>query len=220
MRRVRRPAWYAAAVSAGLLAGFVAHAHAQATGDYGRTSEGTKSQSHHVGQPHEHPMGEAHPSGRTTNQSPFQLQAQEDRVAWTEWCEEFKRLLKSVVWEPLSAEFSGRGKPWYQATASFRFQNPRLYAPPYASVGKPGAQVQKREELAYFQSRVHERLRELVAQVPEFPPKSNIAYFTRNSTFTFNYGGTKEEYADCENFLDEIERRPPAPARQPARKKR
>ena len=200
-----------------------------------------------------------------TPQRPLQGNLQEDRVAWANWCEEYKRLLKAHVWTPLDAQY-GSGpyqygdRQWYRLQFDTNFYNPRFWTvttdgngsvkltnnlgatmtysafqkdrqgrtirrPPVlnSSAGmifvSPAFayQVQNAGMAEAFAGAAQISLESLAAAVPPFPPESNVSSFSRPTAnvrlVTRSTGRNVEQYwQDCERFVEQFERPPPANA--------
>jgi hypothetical protein len=153
-----------------------------------------------------------------TDQTTLQAGLKDDRVAWKTWCDEYKRLLRVMVMDPLDAEFSGNYMT-LRANMLFGFYNPKFNDPKvlkqranaspgsrggtvWASPGmivfiakpSPGFAVADRtrfDQATYtnFQQRVKTLASEMVQQLPDFPQPSRISYFGRSLEIKLNDPG-------------------------------
>jgi hypothetical protein len=164
--------------------------------------------------PWEQPAG-AEPLQGGAQEIRLQGSATEDRVTWQNWCEEYKRLLKEIVIDPLDDEFGGRSM-LLRANVQFGFYNPQfnnaqslrqqirtqrssagatvLESPGIiVLISKAGFQYwtgqrQADDQVRFgtFQTRVKNLASELAKQIPAFPQHSRISYFSRPLKINLN----------------------------------
>jgi hypothetical protein len=145
----------------------------------------------------------------------LQGSVREDRVAWKNWCDEYKRLLQEIVFDPVGAEFKYQNMV-YRANVQFGFYNLQfnnaqllrqqikaqkalqgatVWAPQgiIVVISRPGFQYWTPQQqpddqvrFAAFTNRVKELLRTLAQQIPAFPQPSRISYFSRPLAINLN----------------------------------
>jgi hypothetical protein len=157
----------------------------------------------------------------------------EDRVAWQNWCEEYRRLLKQIVFDSLAREFLGQNM-LYRANVQVGFYNPKLnsaqllrhqiaanrqsatvFEPPgmIVVISKPvfnwsTRQSQSDDQFRYarFKTRFNQLTSELANRIPAFPQPSFVPYFPKPLTISLNGSSNAEiQYGECEQFLDVVE---------------
>jgi hypothetical protein len=137
---------------------------------------------------------------------------EDNSVTWSAWCEEYKRLLKEIVFDPLGKEYLGQDM-LFRANFQIAFYNPQfndgrilkkqmakqsgaIVSTPTGMIvviPRPAfqywtAKARPNDEARYerFTSRVTSLLTLLAASMPAFPKPSQISFFSRPVAINLN----------------------------------